>query len=278
MAVVASAQPAAASARKFEVASIKRCRDTDAVRAGAPSPGRLDLICVTTANLIRLAYLVFPTGQPNAPVSPTAFQQPISGGPPWIDSERYRIDAKAEGPVNSEMMKGPMMQSLLEDRFQLKLHWEARETNIFELTRAKTAARLHLAQAGGCVAFDRNHPPAESAGEPRPVLCGVVRSSAGGGFDIPGVTMADLCRQLSAYVDRDIVDQTGIAGVYDVHLELAPADLGYPDATPDPSSPFTPGDGRAIASAIEKLGLQMRPGKGSARFLAIDHVERPSEN
>lgn len=90
--------------------------------------------------------------------------------------------------------------------------------------------------------------------------------------------MPDLCRQLSAYVDRDIIDKTGVKGAFDVHLDLTPADLGYPDAVPDPSSPFTPGDGDAIASAVRKLGLQMRSAKGSAQFLVIDHVERPSEN
>jgi uncharacterized protein (TIGR03435 family) len=273
------AQSLAASAQKFEVASIKRCQNAESPSGGAPSPGRLDLVCVTTANLIRLAYLVFPTGQANAPVSPGAFQMPISGGPSWIDSDRYRIDAKAAERVNVEMMKGPMMQALLEDRFKLKLHREAKQVNVFELTAAKGGLKLQPAKEGGCVLFDRNNPPPDPPpGEPGPVLCGFMRRSANSGFDIPGVTMADLCRQLSSYVDRDIVDKTGLKGVFDVHLDLAPADLGYPDAVPDPSSPFTLGDGGAISSAIQKLGLQMRSAKESAQFLVIDHVERPSEN
>lgn len=102
--------------------------------------------------------------------------------------------------------------------------------------------------------------------------------SANGGFDILGVTIADLCRELTKFVDRDIVDKTGVTGVFDVHLELAPADVGYPDAIPDPTSTFTLGDGRAIAATLAKLGLQMRPAKGSAPFLVIDRLERPSEN
>jgi uncharacterized protein (TIGR03435 family) len=92
------------------------------------------------------------------------------------------------------------------------------------------------------------------------------------------LTIADLCRELTKYVDGDIVDKTGIAGAFDIHLDLTAADLFYPDAAPDPTSTFTPGDGRAIATAFDKLGLQMRPAKGSAPFLVIDHVERPSEN
>jgi uncharacterized protein (TIGR03435 family) len=110
------------------------------------------------------------------------------------------------------------------------------------------------------------------------VLCGFIKRRARGGFDIPGVTMADLCRQLSAYVDRDIIDKAGMKGVFDVHLDLEPADLGYPNAMPDPLSPFTPGDGGAVALAVKKLGLKMRSAKASAQFLVIDHVERPSVN
>ena len=79
-------------------------------------------------------------------------------------------------------------------------------------------------------------------------------------------------------MDREIIEMTGITGVFDVHLELDPADLGFPDAEPDPSSPFTPGDGGAIALALKKLGIRMRAAKGSARFLVIDHLNRPSEN
>jgi len=265
---------------KFEVASIKRCQDPDRGGGGGdPTPGRLHLNCLTTANLIRMAYLAFPTGQPNEPVSPTFLMQPISGGPSWMNSDLYRIDAKAEGPANLEMMRGPMMQALLEDRFKLKLHRESKETNIFELIVGKSGAKLHAAKEGGCEVFDRNHPPPEPApGQPSPVLCGSARMSLNGGFDILGLTIADLCRELTKFVDRDIVDKTGIAGVFDVHLDLTPADLGYPDAAPNPTSTYTLGDGRAIAATLDKLGLQMRPAKGSAPFLVIDRLESPSEN
>lgn len=122
-----NAQTPPTAVRKFEVASVKRCDNAQSPSGGDPDPGRLHLACVTAANLIRLAYLVFPTGQPNAPVSPGSFQMPISGGPSWLDSDRYSIDAKVERPVNTEMMKGPMMQRLLEDRFSLKRHKEAKE-------------------------------------------------------------------------------------------------------------------------------------------------------
>jgi uncharacterized protein (TIGR03435 family) len=189
----ARAQSQAASRQVFEVTSVRRCQNATSPTIGAPSPGRLNLGCVTTANLIRLAYLVFPTGQPNAPVSPSVFQRPISGGPAWINSERYTIDAKTESSVNAEMIEGPMMQALLEDRFKLTLHRETKKTDIFEITVAKGGPKLQPAVEGGCVEYDRNHPPREPApGQPDPVLCGSPRKSASGGFDFPRVTMADL--------------------------------------------------------------------------------------
>lgn len=84
---------------------MKRCRNGQPPSGGDPDPVRLHLACVTTASLIRLAYLVFPTGEANAPVSPGSFQMPISGGPSWLDTDRYTIDAKPERPVNTEMMR-----------------------------------------------------------------------------------------------------------------------------------------------------------------------------
>jgi uncharacterized protein (TIGR03435 family) len=278
--LAAYAQSPAAPVRKFEVASIKRCQDSDRGGGGdAPSPVRVELNCVTTADVIRMAYLAFATGRPNESVSPTFLQQPISGGPAWMNSDRYRIDAKAEKRANIEMLRGPMMQALLEDRFKLKLHWEAKQIDVFELTVSKTGAKLHPAKDGGCVVFERNNLPAEPApGQQGPVFCGSVRMSSNGGFDILGVTTAELCRELTKYVDRDITDKTGIAGVFDVHLDLTAADFDYPGAVPDPTSTFTLGDGRAIAAAVDKLGLLMRPANGSTKFLVIDHLERPSEN
>ena len=134
-----------------------------------------------------------------------------------------------------------MMQALLEDRFRLKLHKEAREIHVFELTVGAKGQKLQPARERGCLAYDRNHPPPDlGPGKPAPVICGVIGESARGGFYVPGVTIADLCRLLSSYVDREIVDKTGITGTFDVHLDLLPADVGHRDAAPDPSPGSAP--------------------------------------
>src|SRR5262249_2277634 len=113
------ATPLGAQTEKFEVASIKPCRPAEpsngAGRAASgqnsagPTPGRLDIECVTLISLIR-TYI----GR-SEPV-PT----PIEGGPKWLDSDKYSVHAKAEGAPTVATLRGPMLQALLTDRFQLR--------------------------------------------------------------------------------------------------------------------------------------------------------------
>lgn len=125
----------------FEVATVK---PTEAFNfnhcGGADGPagaGRMILKCATAANLIQQAYVLFTNG---LSLNPQSF--PISGGPGWLDSDHYDITAKAEGNPPLETMMGPMLQSLLEDRFKLKLHRETREVPVYALTVAKAGLKL----------------------------------------------------------------------------------------------------------------------------------------
>ena len=183
-----------ATTPKFEVASIRACKAGDVAparggksgRGGAGrvsgSPGRLNVECRTVASLIRDAYLSYPSGEPwpqpvgsltpVAPVSDRLRGQEIKGSPAWVNADRYTIEAKAEGPQSLEMMRGPMMQAPLEDRFRLKMHREVREIPVYELTVDKGGPRLKTAQAGSCVVVDRDHPPPELPSGQFPRICG----------------------------------------------------------------------------------------------------------
>src|SRR5580658_3128047 len=102
---------------KFDVAAIRNCKEPPAGRAGpSPNPGRLTINCVPVTSLIQIAYVIYADGrQINS--GPAV---PIEGGPAWIKSDLYDINAKADDSVTNEMTNGPMLQALLENRFGLK--------------------------------------------------------------------------------------------------------------------------------------------------------------
>jgi uncharacterized protein (TIGR03435 family) len=277
----------------FEVASIKPCKD-DGVSPDGRQPrsggvrsslDSLHLGCTTLETLIRFAYIRYATGKPSPrnvnglPLSPVSFRlqtQPIKGMPAWVGSDLYTIDAKPDRPQIVEMMRGPMMQTLLEDRFKLRIHSETRPVPVYFLTVAKGGARLQPARKS-CTNIDIdavNVPRSEAPPPPEGLVCGIFSPGKNGeGVDTYSQTMEYLCRQLSGALDRDVIDKTGIADRHDIHLDL-PLNLLFGNSDPtQPSDPF--GD---ISAALHKLGLKLESAKGSGRFLVVDRVEKPTEN
>lgn len=292
-ALAAARQVAAQSsaAPKFEVASVKpstTCGDSGAKngRSGAPGvsdPGRLDLRCRTAMDLIRMAYVQYPDGKRKPP----GRQTPVLGAPAWLDSVRYDIDAKSESPQSVEAMRGPMMQALLEDRFQLKIHRETRDVAVYALTAAKGGPKLQIAQNGRCIPVDASHPlppPSQRPADMHP--CGVFApSKTNDGVYMYGTTLANFCVQLSFVLDRDVIDKTGIAGVFDIHVDPPPdastgdlSDVPTPRPAAGARASLIDPLGSSILAAVQKAGLRLEPAKGPGEFLVIDRVERPSGN
>ncbi len=212
-----------------------------------------------------------------------AFQ--LTGGPGWIDSAHFDIEAKADGDPSPAQMR-LMMQALLADRFKLTAHRETKELPVYELTAAKGGLKLEQPKPGSCVAPDPNAPPMPPApGQPAP--CGrilMTMSPTGARMRGANVTMAELVRILSNVLARTVVDKTGFTGSFDIQLEFAPdmvlAGLPRPP-TADPSSVAPSADtaGPSLFSAVqEQLGLKLESAKGPVEVLIIDHVERPSGN
>jgi uncharacterized protein (TIGR03435 family) len=304
--------PQAEAKPKFEVASVKPCKQGETVSggtgqkgggrggSGSQSPDRLDLPCFPVSFFIRLAYVDW-----NNRHNPGDNLR-LEGGPAWTDSERYQIDAKADGPVGRDMMEGPMLQALLEDRFKLKVRRETRETPLYALTVASGGiklqragdhrcaepdaggaqlddgrpvaflgcSKLQRAEAGSCTPRDLTQfpPPPLQPGDKPP--CGVLRGLEGRSTprhmtDILGTTMAQIARTLEGGAGRPVIDKTGLTEKFDFHIEYAPngvAPSDDPDALP------------SVFTALQALGLKLEPAKGPRDFLVIDHVERPSEN
>jgi uncharacterized protein (TIGR03435 family) len=270
------------STPKWEAVAIRPCEDPDAGGRGrgatkgggeGPSPGRLHQ-CTTVMNLIRNAYVTFANGRRNPPE-----RLPISGGPAWINSDRYQINAKAEGAPGPEMMQGPMLQALLEDRFKLKIHRETREVPVYTVTVAKGGPKLLPFKVGSCVPMPT--PPARP--EPGQKVCGEARMGGKGtipptmNVELPGVSLDEWSKYLGGLLDRPVIDKTGITGLFDFHMEFV-----LDESTPGVRLTFPASDdppGPSIFTAVqEQLGLKLESAKGPGEFLIIDSVERPTEN
>lgn len=102
----------------------------------------------------------------------------IRGGPAWLRSDRYTIDAKADGAAPATML-GPMLGQLLEERFQLKAHREAEQLPMYGLTPGKGGPKVKPLEAGDCIPLDpANPPPARFAAPGEKLLCGFMQDTA----------------------------------------------------------------------------------------------------
>jgi uncharacterized protein (TIGR03435 family) len=289
------AQSPTAPSPKFEVASIRPCDGagaeglkgggTGGPGGGSASPGRVRFACGSLVNFIQRAYVTFANGHSN---SPWASSPQIEGGPAWKNSERYTISAKAEGNASLEMMSGPMLQALLEDRFKLRVRRETREVPAYALTVAKNGLKLPRVQEGNCTPIDRSNPPATLVTAPgQKPFCG------NGGFgrkgalvvaNIPGISLDEFANRLGGRLDRPVIDKTGVKGLFDFHLEFGvdettPKFLAGGDLDAPPVNLSDPPGGPSIFGALrQQLGLKLEPAKGAREFLVIDHVEKPSDN
>jgi uncharacterized protein (TIGR03435 family) len=176
-----------------------------------------------------------------------------------------------------------MLQALLEERFHLKTHRETEEAPIYALTVAKGGLKLKPMEKGGCIAsFDpKTHPSFFRPGEKLP--CGMIQDDRGPNgttviIDAAGVGLDRIARSLSGFLDRYVVDKTGVTGAFNVHLEFAQDENV---ASPPGAPPIAPSDasaGPTVFTAMEQLGLKLVSDKGPRGFIVIDHVEKPSEN
>jgi uncharacterized protein (TIGR03435 family) len=198
----------------------------------------------TLKNLLALAYDMNP--------------RTISGGPGWMESEHFNIEAIAPGdvrPTRLEQMQ--MLRALLVERFGLKFHRQEKEFSIYELTVAKGGSKLKLAA-------NPDDPPE---------IVGVVYP---GKIEVPAksVTMDDFVAMLQrATLDRPTVNKTGLTGRYDFTLNWAQDETQYggevPKAPEDASSP------PLFTAVQEQLGLKLEATRGMVSAMVVDSVMRP---
>jgi uncharacterized protein (TIGR03435 family) len=220
----------------FEVASIRpNLSGNTSSSIGDPKNGRFSATNVTLFSLIRNAYRIL------------AFQ--IVGGPGWLATDRYDIQAKLNGTDNVAWEQfEPLLQNLLADRFRLRVHWETREQRVYALVTEKSGPKLN-----------------RNSGAPGPVMNG----GTGSGREVLAATKVSiplLAFFLSSRMDRIVLDKTGLSDDYDFKLEWAP------DQTPDSSSP-------ALSTALkEQLGLRLESQRGPVKVLVVDGASKVTEN
>jgi uncharacterized protein (TIGR03435 family) len=220
----------------FETATAKASASKEAVPGkGKILPtGEVVLPNLTLKELIMVAYTV----QPDL----------VTGGPPWLASERFDVAAKAP-PATPETKLIAMLQRLLADRFKLAIHRENKVMPVYALVVAKGAPLLPLSIGGGrttCVWV--------------PGHDGLRRR------ECHNLTMAQFTSQLPGWdrvgLDRPVVDLTGLNGAYEIHFEMGPRTTGTPAASP------------TIFDAMAQIGMKLEDRKFPVPVIVVDHAER----
>jgi len=230
LAAAAHAQPRP----EFEVVSIKLGDPTDPASSGRTTPTRLEMRNTTLNNLVRSAYRL------------NEYQ--LEGGPKWMDSTKFNVDAKFPAGVPREQTP-LMMQSMLADRFKLEFHRVTKSLPEYELVLAKSGPKL--------TAADPNDPRAGSSSQgPRQIKA-------------TAQPISTLARMLESAVGAPVIDRGGLEGKYTFSLAFASL-FGTPAEDEKLPTIFT--------VLQQELGLKLESIRGPVEVMVIDRAEMPSEN
>lgn len=243
------AQPA------FEVASIKPSDGHLGIDMKT-YPMRLSATACSLSQLIEAAWSVE--------------QWQLADGPAWLNSDRFDIEARTSEDLSGETDRvqalgrpAPrkmmlMLQTLLAERFNLKVHTDTRQDNVFALVVARGGPKLQSAQetsrsfiSTGRGGFDRpDYDPATA-----PIIMTGHNAS-----------MEQLAKYLEGNMRRPVLNQTGIQGNYDFRVDYAPENS--PAQNPPPF----------LTAFQDATGLKLNATKGPVGFLVVDHADKPSAN
>lgn len=213
--------------------------------------------------------------------------------PKWTTNQLYLIDAKVDGNPTKDQMR-LMIQSLLADRFKLRVHFETREGPVWALTP------LEPGKLGPKLIPHSEGPPCPESFEvkllkPLPSdnaewrQCGlsakVSATSRGTEIGARNTTPELIAGDVYAYgarfgeLDQPVVDHTGLKGMFDFMLELPAGITSLVRKPPTPDDPLGEPTGTPFVDAVRKqLGLKLERSRGSVRVMIVDHVEAPSAN
>lgn len=236
----------AQSPSEFEVASIRQNTANDRIVSISVGPGgRFLARGYTLQLLIQRAYGVM------------GWQ--ISGGPKWLDTDRYDVVAAAIVPGNlTERQLRPMLQRLLAERFKLRLHEDSKKMSGYALVVAKGGSKVKAAADG------EEHPD-------------TFRMNNQTGLIAQGLTMEVFARYFAGKLGLVVEDETGLKGLYDfkaqwtVETDQSMSGLSDVDRRDEVRS-------AVFAALQDQLGLKLIAQKITVHMLVIDSAEKASEN
>jgi uncharacterized protein (TIGR03435 family) len=323
---------------RFEEASVRRCDEAskapEGARGGGPNslvmtPGHFYMECITMATVVRTAYGYGPAALDVRQTREMPKQDPatrnamrlgpvyglgvedgvrVRGGPDWVRSDRYTIEAVADAAATADDMRGPMLRDLLERRLQLTLHVDSEQLPGFALLVADGGVKtLTPRRDGDCSADpvpDRIKSERERRGWSGPVLIAEaaalgIKSSCGGIYgessgpnmrwEYLGQPPGAVAGAAALAMGVRVIDRTGTTGTYQFVFEFAPDDT-TPDAlrgigqlktwNPKPGfdAPMTAPKAPSLLAALAAIGLKLEPIKVPREYLVIDRIERPTAN
>jgi uncharacterized protein (TIGR03435 family) len=313
----------AKASSEFEEATIRECdpdnlpRTPEGGRGGGANslqmtPGRLNVLCMTTATLIRTAYALPPAGNDflndgratertwnNVYGLGTENGVMVRGGPDWVRSARYTVEAITDSSTNPMTMSGTMLRSLLERRFHLMAHTEVEQIPAYTLIVAKGGLKMKPMEPGGCEEL-AIVPPGQKSLRGRSAAdvrrgakpsCGIWADRigpnmvyVGGGATISGEGLGNnIARGLGLRLGGvRVFDNTGLTDRYNYVLEFA-LDENTPGrdgvgTLPPVTDTSIPRAQNIFTALEEQLGLKLEPTRTPRQFIVIDRVERPSAN
>jgi uncharacterized protein (TIGR03435 family) len=231
----------------FDVVSIKEAKPGAQAGGIKPMPGGQEYIAQNApVKLIMALMYKIPIRQ-------------ITGGPDWLNTDLFEIDAKADKSYNLDDLH-VMFQNLLVDEFKLQFHKETREGPVYDLSLDKPGLKMKVNDT------DQDFEIPIKPGGP-------------GVFVGKRVPMQYLCWWLGQALQQDqrpVIDKTGLDKYYDFTLSFRPE---LPPNVPSENLPPGLMDRPIIFDAVkQQLGLRLDPAKGPVEYFVIDHVEKPAAN
>lgn len=226
----------------IELATVKRSDPMDQAHRFTIEGHRILIENQTVSMMIQMSYGVH--------------VRQLVGGPSWIESERFDIQALPDVAGQPDVLQfKEMVRKVLEERFGLKMRTEKQEMPRYTLTVAKGGPKME---------------PTKGVPDGLPRINGNGNKMSMS-LTMKNVTMGDVAQQLQGALDRPVVDETGLKGKYDLSLKWL-----QPDAAPaaaDDADSALPG---VFTALQEQAGLKVEPTKGEVDVLVITHVEQPS--